>query len=56
VDRVTTAQSGERLDESIQVLVERLKRGEYRSRLIRRKYIPKGNGQERPLGMPAVIA
>jgi len=48
VDRVTIAQYGERLDENIQALVERLKRGEYRSRLIRRKSIPKGNGKERP--------
>ena len=54
VDRVTIAQYGERLEENIQALVERLKRGEYRSRLIRRKYIPKGNGKERPLGIPVV--
>jgi RNA-directed DNA polymerase len=54
VDRVTIAEYGERLDENIQALVERLKRGEYRSRLIRRKYIPKGNGKERPLGIPVV--
>jgi group II intron reverse transcriptase/maturase len=54
VDRVTIAQYGENLDENIQALVERLKRGEYRSRLIRRKYIPKGNGKERPLGIPVV--
>ncbi|MEA3278739.1 MAG: hypothetical protein U9Q81_26255, partial [Pseudomonadota bacterium] len=54
VDRVTIAQYGEKLDENIQTLVERLKRGEYRSRLTRRKYIPKGNGKERPLGIPVV--
>ena len=54
VDRVTIAQYGQRLDGNIQALVERLKRGEYRSRLIRRKYIPKGNGKERPLGIPVV--
>lgn len=54
IDRVTIAQYGENLDENIQALVERLKRGEYRSRLIRRKYIPKGKGKERPLGIPVV--
>ena len=54
VDRVTIAQYGENLGENIKRLVERLKRDEYRSRLIRRKYIPKGNGKERPLGIPVV--
>jgi group II intron reverse transcriptase/maturase len=54
VDRVTIAEYGENLDGNIPALVERLKRGEYRSRLIRRKYIPKGNGKERPLGIPVV--
>jgi group II intron reverse transcriptase/maturase len=54
VDRVTIAQYEEHLEANIQTLVERLKRGEYRSRLIRRKSIPKGNGKERPLGIPVV--
>jgi len=54
VDKVTIAQYGENLGENIKRLVERLKREEYRIRLIRRKYIPKGNGKERPLGIPVV--
>lgn len=54
VDQVGIAAYGEHLDENIEKLVERLRRNEYRSRLIRRKYIPKGNGKERPLGIPVV--
>ena len=54
VDKVTIARYGEKLDENIRQLVERLKGNEYRSRLIRRKYIPKGKGKERPLGIPVV--
>ena len=54
VDKETVAQYGKHLDTNIRQLVERLKRGEYRSRLVRRKYIPKGNGKERPLGIPVV--
>jgi len=54
VDQVAIAEYGEDLDENIQALVERLKGGAYRSRLIRRKYIPKGKGKERPLGIPVV--
>ena len=54
VDKVTIAQYGENLSDNIRQLVERLKRDDYRSRLIRRKYIPKGNGKARPLGIPVV--
>ena len=50
VDKVTIAQYAEKLDENLRRLVEKLKRNEYRSRLIRRKYIPKGNGKERRQG------
>ena len=35
-------------------LVERLKRKQSRAKLLRRQYIPKGDGKLRPLGIPAV--
>jgi len=53
VDKVTVREYGKGLGERIKSLVEQLKRGSYRARLIRRKNIPKGNGKVRPLGIPA---
>lgn len=34
--------------------MERLTRKRYRAKLVRRRYIPKGDGQLRPFGIPAV--
>ena len=41
------------LEENIETLVEALKGGRYKAKLIRRHYIPKEGGQ-RPLGIPVV--
>jgi group II intron reverse transcriptase/maturase len=53
VDRVSAQEYERNLEANIRQLVERLKRGSYRAKLVRRRYIPKGNGGKRPLGIPA---
>jgi RNA-directed DNA polymerase len=54
VDGVTWQAYAEDLQTNVEALGERLKPKRYRAKLIRRHYIPKGNGQERPLGMPVI--
>ncbi len=54
VDRQTWRQYGEALEENLQGLAERLKRGAYRAKPVRRAYIPKADGRLRPLGVPTL--
>lgn len=54
VDGVTAAHYQENLEANIQDLAKRLESGNYRAKRIRRCYIPKENGKERPLGIPAL--
>jgi RNA-directed DNA polymerase len=54
VDKVTAQAYEENLEANIQNLAKRLKDKRYRAKLVRRCYIPKDNGKERPLGIPAL--
>jgi group II intron reverse transcriptase/maturase len=54
VDGETWRQYGEKLEENIQDLSERLKRRAYRAKPVRRVFIPKTDGRKRPLGVPAL--
>lgn len=54
VDKVSAAEYEDHLAENIHNLVERLKRGGYHAQLVKRKYIPKGDGKVRPLGIPVI--
>src|SRR5260370_10993507 len=54
VDQISAAEYEANLEENIHQLVERLKRKRYRAKLVRRHYIPKGEGRMRPLGISAI--
>ena len=54
IDGETWRHYGENLDEHLRDLSCRLKRGAYRARPVRRAYVPKGDGRERPIGLPVL--
>lgn len=54
VDGETWRHYGEALEEHLRNLSERLKRGAYRARPVRRVYIAKDGGGQRPLGVTAL--
>jgi group II intron reverse transcriptase/maturase len=51
VDEVTWAAYGADLENNLQDLADRLNRGAYRAKPVRRVYIPKPDGRQRPLGV-----
>jgi group II intron reverse transcriptase/maturase len=53
VDGKTWREYGEQLEENLRDLSARLKRGAYRAKPVRRVFIPKPDGRQRPLGVTA---
>lgn len=54
VDGVTWQAYAESLEGNLLDLADRLKRGAYRAKPVRRVYIPKPDGRQRPLGIPTL--
>ena len=54
VDGVTWEAYGRDLEENLRDLSGRLKRGAYRAPPVRRVYIPKDDGRQRPIGVPTL--
>jgi group II intron reverse transcriptase/maturase len=54
VDGETWQHYGQALEANLRDLSGRLKRGAYRAKPVRRVYIPKTDGRQRPLGVPAL--
>jgi RNA-directed DNA polymerase len=54
VDGETWQRYGEKLEANLADLSIRLQRGAYRAKPVRRAYIPKADGRERPIGIPTL--
>jgi RNA-directed DNA polymerase len=54
IDGETWQHYGQALEENLRDLSERLKQGGYRAKPVRRAYIPKADGRQRPLGVPTL--
>jgi group II intron reverse transcriptase/maturase len=54
VDGETWASYGQSLEENLKALSERLRQGAYRARPVKRVYIPKADGRQRPIGITAL--
>lgn len=54
VDGQTWQHYGEALETNLQSLCEQLRRGAYRAKPVRRTYIPKADGRQRPIGIPTL--
>jgi RNA-directed DNA polymerase len=52
VDGVTAAEYAETLEANLLDLLDRIKSGRYQAPPVRRSYIPKADGTQRPLGIP----
>jgi len=54
VDGQTWQAYGKELESNLQNLCERLARGTYRAKPVKRIYIPKADGRQRPIGIPVL--
>jgi len=54
IDGETWEHYGQALEENLADLSGRLKRGAYRAKPVKRTYIPKADGRQRPLGIPTL--
>ena len=54
IDKETWESYGRELEENLKALSEQLKSGAYKAKAVRRVYIPKADGKQRPLGITAL--